>query len=38
VAGVLGAAEEYASFLPKPYADEDVQHLLRSVLSSPYGE
>jgi CheY-like chemotaxis protein len=28
----LGAAEEYASFLPKPYADADVEHLLRSVL------
>jgi CheY-like chemotaxis protein len=31
----LGAAEEYASFLPKPYADADVEHLLRSVLSCP---
>ena len=32
--GVLGAAEEYASFLSKPYANKDVEHLLRSVLSS----
>jgi DNA-binding NtrC family response regulator len=31
----LGAAEEYASFLPKPYADADVEHLLRSVLPCP---
>jgi len=31
----LGAAEEYASFLPKPYADVDVEHLLRSVLPCP---
>ena len=34
-AGGLGGAEEYASFLPKPYANKDVGHLLRSVLSSP---
>ena len=34
-AGALGGAEEYASFLPKPYANNDVEHLLRSVLSSP---
>ena len=33
--GALGGAEEYASFLPKPYANNDVEHLLRSVLSSP---
>ena len=32
VARALGSAEEYASFLPKPYADMDVEHLLRSVL------
>jgi len=32
VARALGGAEEYASFLPKPYADTDVEHLLRSVL------
>jgi CheY-like chemotaxis protein len=31
----LGDAKEYASFLPKPYADADVEHLLRSVLPSP---
>jgi hypothetical protein len=31
----LGDAKEYASFLPKPYADTDVEHLLRSVLPSP---
>jgi two-component system, response regulator PdtaR len=30
---VLGGAQEYASFLPKPYADTDVEHLLRSVLA-----
>jgi len=35
VARALGGAEEYASFLPKPYADMDVEHLLRSVLPSP---
>ena len=34
-AGALGGAEEYASFLSKPYANKDVEHLLRSVLSSP---
>jgi DNA-binding NtrC family response regulator len=33
-AGALGGAEEYASFLSKPYANKDVEHLLRSVLSS----
>jgi DNA-binding NtrC family response regulator len=32
---VLGAAEEYASFLPKPYAVADVEHLLRSVFPCP---
>jgi CheY-like chemotaxis protein len=31
----LGGAEEYASFLPKPYADADVEHLLRSVFRCP---
>jgi CheY-like chemotaxis protein len=31
----LGDAKEYASFLPKPYAATDVEHLLRSVLPSP---
>jgi two-component system, response regulator PdtaR len=31
----LGDAKEYASFLPKPYATTDVEHLLRSVLPSP---
>jgi CheY-like chemotaxis protein len=35
VARALRGAEEYASFLPKPYADTDVEHLLRSVLPSP---
>ncbi len=34
-ARALGGAEEYGSFLPKPYADTDVEHLLRSVLPSP---
>jgi two-component system, response regulator PdtaR len=29
-----GAVEEYASFLPKPYAEKDVERLLRSVLLS----
>ena len=29
-----GYVEEYASFLPKPYAEKDVERLLRSVLSS----
>jgi DNA-binding NtrC family response regulator len=29
-----GNAKEYASFLPKPYTNKDVEHLLRSVLSS----
>ena len=33
--GGLGGVEEYASFLPKPYASKDVEHLVRSVLSSP---
>jgi CheY-like chemotaxis protein len=28
----LRGAEEYTLFLPKPYADMDVEHLLRSVL------
>jgi CheY-like chemotaxis protein len=28
-------AQEYASFLPKPYAETDVEYLLRSVLPSP---
>ena len=32
VARALGGAEEYASFLPKPYVETDVEHLLRSVL------
>jgi YesN/AraC family two-component response regulator len=31
-ARVLGGAKDYASFLPKPYANKDVEHLLRSVL------
>jgi CheY-like chemotaxis protein len=35
VARALGGAGEYASFLPKPYAEADVEHLLRSVLPSP---
>ena len=30
-----GDVKEYASFLPKPYAEKDVERLLRSVLSSP---
>src|SRR5216683_6168967 len=34
-AGALGGAKEYASFLPKPYANVDVEHLLRSVLPCP---
>ena len=29
-----GDVEEYASFLTKPYAEKDVERLLRSVLSS----
>ena len=29
-----GDVEEYASFLPKPYAEKDVERLLRSVLLS----
>jgi DNA-binding NtrC family response regulator len=33
-----GDVKEYASFLPKPYANKDVEHLLRSVLSSSQGE
>ena len=37
-ARTLGSAKEYASFLPKPYAIKDVEHLLRSVLSSSWGE
>ena len=28
----LSGAQEYASFLPKPYAETDIEHLLRSVL------
>ena len=36
--GGLGGVEEYASFLPKPYANKDVEHLVRSVLSSPRGK
>jgi CheY-like chemotaxis protein len=31
----LGGVDQYASFLPKPYADADVEHLLRSVLPCP---
>jgi CheY-like chemotaxis protein len=31
-ARTLGGANQYASFLPKPYSIEDVEHLLRSVL------
>jgi DNA-binding NtrC family response regulator len=31
----MGGAKEYASFLPKPYAEKDIEHLLRGVLSSP---
>jgi len=31
----LGEVEEYASFISKPYRDGEVEHLLRSVLSSP---
>ena len=31
----LGDAREYATFLPKPYAVTDVEHLLRIVLPSP---
>jgi hypothetical protein len=31
-ASALGGAAEYAFFLPKPYANNDVEHLLRSVL------
>ena len=33
-----GDVKEYASFLPKPYAEKDVERLLRSVLSSPEEE
>src|ERR1700722_6339068 len=33
-----GDVEEYASFLPKPYAEKDVERLLRSVLPSSQGE
>ncbi len=29
-----GGVKEYASFLPKPYAEKDVERLLRSVLPS----
>jgi len=31
----LRDAWKYASFLPKPYADDQVEHFLRSVLPSP---
>ena len=37
-ARALGGAREYASFLPKPYANKNVEHLVRSVLSSPRGK
>jgi DNA-binding NtrC family response regulator len=37
-ARALGGAREYASFLRKPYANKDVEHLGRSVLSSPRGK
>src|SRR5580704_1709637 len=33
-ARTLGGVKEYASFLPKPYAEKDVERLLRSVLPS----
>jgi len=32
-----GDVKEYGSFLPKPYAEKDVERLLRSVLSSSLG-
>jgi DNA-binding NtrC family response regulator len=32
--GAPGGVEEYASFLPKPYAIKDVERLLRNVLLS----
>jgi DNA-binding NtrC family response regulator len=34
VARALGGANQYASFLPKPYAEKDVERLVRSVLPS----
>ena len=34
VARTPGDVKEYASFLPKPYAEKDVERLLRSVLPS----
>ena len=33
-ARTLGDVKEYTSFLPKPYAEKDVERLLRSVLPS----
>jgi DNA-binding NtrC family response regulator len=33
-----GGVKEYASFLPKPYAEKDVERLLRSVLPSSEGK
>ena len=33
-----GDVKKYASFLPKPYAEKDVERHLRSVLSSSQGE
>ena len=33
-----GEVKEYASFLPKPYAEKDVERLLRSVLPSSEGK
>ena len=35
VARTPGDVKEYASFLPKPYAEKDVERLLRSVLPLP---
>src|SRR5260370_10179793 len=34
-ARMVSGAREYASFRPKPYAEPEVQHLLRSVLPCP---
>ena len=34
VARALGGANQYASFLPKPYAEKDAERLVRSVLPS----
>jgi len=31
----LGDAKEYASFLPKPYADADVEHLCEAFFLHP---